>query len=491
MVLHVFTHNPWLDKKPGMTLDGVGLYFQRDQTWFKQSKVWIEYLTRCQALLQMGKPVVDIAVFAGEEIPRRSVLPDRLVNTLPGIFGKEKVDAEKIRLMNAGQPMRQIPDGVSHSANMADPEDWIDPLNGYAYDSFNPDVLMTMKVVNGRVVTTGGASYAVLVIPGKNAMNPNAIMSAAVQNKLKQLATAGAKIVIDQKWIELFGKRKNVVAAPYTDSSFVKMGVQKDVEIIKGKNQIAWTHRKTVDADIYFVSNQTANEIIVEAAFYQIDKQPKIFDLKSGTYFNAPLGEIKAGKTHLLIILPAYGSSFILFKKTDKKVRFKDNYVSCFGLYETNELKTGWNIQFDKKFGGPEKAVKPDSLKSWTNFADTAIKFYSGSAVYSNVFEWSDKNTNRPVSLQIDSLYNIATVKVNGLDCGTIWTYPYSVDITKAIKQGTNTVEIEVTNTWHNRLIADNLLPPEKHISFTTAPFRLSGKPLLPAGIVGKVKLVF
>ena len=98
MVLHVFTHNPWMDKKPGMTLDGVGLYFQRDQTWFKQSKAWIDYLTRCQALLQMGKPVVDIAVFTGEEVPRRSVLPDRLVNTLPGIFGKEKVEAEKKRL---------------------------------------------------------------------------------------------------------------------------------------------------------------------------------------------------------------------------------------------------------------------------------------------------------------------------------------------------------------------------------------------------------
>ena len=113
MVLHVFAHNPWLDKKPGMTLDGVGLYFQRDQTWFKQSKAWIDYLTRCQALLQLGKPVVDIAVFTGEEVPRRSILPDRLVNTLPGIFGKEKVEAEKKRLANAGQPLRTIPDGCA------------------------------------------------------------------------------------------------------------------------------------------------------------------------------------------------------------------------------------------------------------------------------------------------------------------------------------------------------------------------------------------
>ena len=98
MVLHVFTHNPWMDKKPGMTLDGVGLYFQRDQTWFKQGKAWIDYLTRCQALLQMGKPVVDIAVFTGEEVPRRSVLPDQIGEYIAGHFWKRKSRRRKKKI---------------------------------------------------------------------------------------------------------------------------------------------------------------------------------------------------------------------------------------------------------------------------------------------------------------------------------------------------------------------------------------------------------
>jgi hypothetical protein len=33
---------------------------------------------------------------------------------------------------------------------------------------------------------------------------------------------------------------------------------------------------------------------------------------------------------------------------------------------------------------------------------------------------------------------------------------PYEIDITKAVKKGENSIEIEVTNTWHNRLIGDN-----------------------------------
>lgn len=489
MSLHVFAHNPFLDRKPGVTLDGVGLYFQRDQTWFKQSKAWIDYLTRCQALLQMGDPVVDVAVFTGEEVPRRSVLPDRLVSTLPGIFGKEKVEAEKKRLENKGQPLRQIPDGVTHSANMADPEDWIDPLNGYTYDSFNPDALMLMQVKNGRVVLPGGASYGVLVIPGKMLMNPNPMMSVAVQKKLQQLAKAGAKIVIDQQWMKLFGNNKNVVAAPYMDSTFEKLGVRRDVEILKGRNEIAWTHRKTADADIYFISNQKEKEVQIEVAFNHSNLQPHLFNPQYGTNRKAYYGEIKNGRTHLLVLLPSNGSTFVVFYKTNKRVLL-DNTIPCFGVYQEDTLKTGWQIQFDKNYGGPEEKIKTDSLKSWTMFSDPAIKYYSGTAVYSNTFQWNQDTAGSYATLEIDSLFNITTVKVNGIDCGTIWTYPYSVLIPgNALRKGANTLEIEVTNTWHNRLIGDELLPNEKRFIWTTAPFRLGGKPLLPAGIVGTVRL--
>lgn len=490
LVLHVFTHNPWMDKKPGMTLDGVGLYFQRDQTWFKQSKAWIEYLTRCQALLQLGKPVVDIAVFTGEEVPRRSVLPDRLVSVLPGIFGKEKVAAEKKRLENTGQPQRQIPDGVNHSANMADPENWVDPLNGYTYDSFNPDALLLMKVKNGRVVLPGGASYAVLVIPGKMLMNPSPVMSMAVQRKLYQLADAGAKIVMDKEWVKVFKKNKNIVEAPYFDSSFAKLGVGKDVEVLKEQNTIAWAHRRTTDTDIYFLSNQQKKEVTIQVAFNQIGKQPVFLDPQSGQQYKMRYGEVKNGKTYLWVILPAFGSGFVVFEKTDAKIRFSDKDIPCYGLHEQAVLKNAWTIQFDKSYGGPEKAVIADSLISWTRFADSAVKFYSGTAQYASTFEWTDKDVNRSVSLQIDSIYNVASVKINGIRFGIIWTHPYSVDISKAIHQGVNIIEIEVANTWHNRLIGDSFLTPEKRVTWTTAPFRLKDKPLLPAGLIGNVKLI-
>jgi len=487
MVLHVFAHNPWMDKKPGMTLDGVGLYFQRDQTWFKQSKAWIDYLTRCQALLQMGKPVVDIGVFTGEEIPRRSVLPDRLVNTLPGIFGEEKVEAEKKRLENAGQPLRQIPDGVTHSANMADPENWVDPLNGYAYDCFNPDVLMQMKVVNERAVTPGGASYAVLVIPGKHPMNPNGGMSEKVKHKLLQLANAGTKIIVDEEYMKTLGGNKNIFKAPYYEKSFEKLGLKKDVELISGKKGIAWTHRKTGDTHIYFISNQTDSLVSAELSFRMVGKMPEIFDPVTGSIYEYIAIEVEKGRRATAISLQPNQSLFILFREKEKKFE-----PGSWTMYPGGErtFSKNWEVSFYKNYGGPTSPLILDELKSWTSQSDPAVKYYSGTAIYRNSFVIDKDKKFQFATLQFDSIYNIATIKVNGIDCGTIWTEPYIIDIAKAIKQGENKIEIEVTNTWHNRLIGDALLPPEKKITWTTAPFRLKDKPLLPAGLIGNVTLI-
>ena len=84
---------------------------------------------------------------------------------------------------------------------------------------------------------------------------------------------------------------------------------------------------------------------------------------------------------------------------------------------------------------------------------------------------------------------NIAEVKVNGIACGILWTAPFKADISKAIRQGENHITIQVTNTWANRLIGDHKLPEDKHLTKTTAPFRLDGKPLNEAGLIGPISI--
>jgi len=110
--------------------------------------------------------------------------------------------------------------------------------------------------------------------------------------------------------------------------------------------------------------------------------------------------------------------------------------------------------------------------------------------VYRHPFEWKEALAGKPVWLELDSLYNLASVTVNGVHCGTIWTHPFRVDISKAVKKGSNTLEIAVTNTWANRLAGDQQLPEGERVTWTTAPIRLQDKPLLPAGLKGTVRVV-
>ena len=505
LVFHVFTQNPWMDKKPGMTLDGVGLYFQRDQTWFKQSKAWMEYLARCQSVLQLGKPVTDIAVFTSDELPRRAVLPDRLVNVLPGLIGQKKLDAEKIRLENKGTPQRTIPDGVTHSANMADPEDWVDPLNGYTYDSFNPDVLMQMKVQNGRVVTPGGASYALLVFPAAHNLNPNALwMTVPVAVKILELLNQGANILLEEDVVHgrgwkdddgtirlLMDKIKTGtfkgwnLRGPWKETALPF--VTKDVDVIKGKHQLAWTHRRTEDTDIYFISNQSNEKLDAEMVFRQQGSMMRVFDPVKGTSSRFYSKKIDSARIKYSLTLQPAQSLFIVFNK-DMMIGMPAPPPNKNNIQLS--LSNDWQVRFDPKSGGPANLVSMNQLVSWTSNADSAIKYYSGTAVYIKTISLMPELPLSSASLELDSVFNIATVKVNGIDCGTIWTFPYKVDIKKAIQPGENKIEIAVTNTWHNRLIADERQPADKRITFTTAPFRLKDKPLLPAGITGSVKII-
>ncbi len=509
MILHVFTHNPWLNRKPGMTLDGVGVYFQRDQTWWKQGKAWIDYLQRCQALLQVGTPVADIAVFTGEEMPRRSLLPDRLVNTLPGIFGKDKLVKETKRLKNERTPLRQIPDGVTHSANMADPEDWLDPLNGYAYDSFNPDALLTLATVkNGRIVLPGGASYGLLVIPYRQPMQPNeGYMSVAVAKKIKRLVKEGATVLMHPQYSHSMALREEdtvvgnivqqlkddkkvkgkLVDIPYMDSSFKALGLERDVEIVPQKNSIAWTHRNANGTEIYFIANQEDRLQQAAVSFRVSGQQPELWNAVTGEITKPVNWHTGNGRTYVSLQLDANASVFVVFAAATAE-RGSAEAVEP-GAGHRLLLNNAWTVLFDTTSGGPAAPVAVDTLTSWSEANDSKIKYYSGTAVYSRSFEWNETKMPSSLWFSVTAISNIASIRVNGKDCGVLWTPPYRMNIAKAIQPGSNTIEIAVTNTWANRLIGDNLLPEKQRLTWTTAPFRLKDKPLLKAGLLGNVKI--
>ena len=124
------------------------------------------------------------------------------------------------------------------------------------------------------------------------------------------------------------------------------------------------------------------------------------------------------------------------------------------------------------------------------------IKYYSGTAVYNTTFTSKTDfsklvdNYTRTVCLSLGKVNNLASVRINGINCGTAWTAPYEVNITKALKKGNNTLEIEVTNTWANAINGwDKGIPPFSGI-WTDGKYRMKEDKLLEAGLLGPVKII-
>ena len=434
LFFHVNTHNPWLDRKPGMTLDGIGLFFQRDQTWFPEAKPFVDYITRCQTLLQRGKPVVDIAVYTGEEIPSRAFTPDRLVTMLPGLFGTERVASERKRLANVGQPMEESPMGVRHSAGILDLKDWINPLHGYQYDSMNKDALLHKPF-----------NYKVLVIPEW------VMVSLETKNRIAQLRRQGV-IIIDK---------------PYKGSTFE--GIAPDVVVPEG---IAYTHRAGEDEDIYFLSNQTNQEMTFSPTFRENEGKAVAFNPLTNESYDY----------QGTLTMPAHGSLFIHYRHSDYSNVGNEMLPRMIqhipGVEKNSEP---WTITFHEA----GLTINSQQLFDWSKHKDEKIRYFSGHARYSTT--WTLKKKEIPQGrtwLSFPNMKDIAHVWINGTDCGIAWTAPYEVEITGALQKGKNTIEIEVVNTWHNALRGADLGKAPYEGIWTNAKYRTKGEELLPAGLL-------
>jgi hypothetical protein len=478
LFFHVYTHNPWLDRKPGMTLDGIGLFFQRDQTWWSEGRAFVDYVARCQTLLQYGVPVADIAVFTGEEMPRRAILPDRLVPMLPGIFGAERVESERRRLANEGQPTRVRPVGVTHSANMADPEDWVNPMRGYAYDSFNKDALLRLaEAKDGKLVLPGGARYSVLVLPTAHAMNPdNLPLSAEAAAKVEELRKGGVVMP----------------TLPYTADDFSALGIERDVEL---PANVAWTHRSGDEMELYFIADQSGNRRgaselgnsnnrrTFTASFRTTGRQPEIWDPMTGEIYTPAIWRETAGRTEVELTLPENGSLFVVFPKESTAGAKTEMRNAAESKLEV----ASWNVEFP----AIGQTLQRDTLFDWSREADERVKYYSGKAIYSGTFAWKPaKKQSGRVFIRLGDVKNVASVKVNGTDCGIAWTAPYEVEVTAALKKGKNQIEVSVTNTWANALRgADKGKAPFDGI-WTNAKYRMAGEGVIPAGWFGPATIV-
>jgi hypothetical protein len=464
------------------------------------------YITRCSYMLRQGVTVADILYLTPDGAP------------------------------NVFQPPPSALDGDGILADK----------RGYSFDGCSPNILIKRtKVREGRVLFPGGTAYSLLVLPGFDTMLP------AVLCKIEELVKAGATIVgspplkspslmnyprSDQElqkiarrlWESLntpavlterkYGKGRIYWGGPFfrsennlfpgykaTAELLKKMGIMED---FSANGPIRYTHRRTQNHDIYFVSNKSPELIEADCTFRDGSDRPELWIPVTGEMFHILQYNYRVnGQTTIPMRFEPYESFFVVFSHKDfeqsgntlREINFPE-------MRKIAVLNGPWNVSFDSKLGGPKKVVF-NELEDWTQRNERGIKYYSGLATYSKSFDLPNLHPSEgDIYLDLGAVHHIARVCLNGKDLGAIWTAPWHVKITDVVRSRDNHLEIEVANLWTNRLLGDMQEPdakvrtvkwssgllegkewPAGRYTFTTKRLDKMKLPLLKSGLLGPV----
>jgi hypothetical protein len=296
-IFHRYAQQPNLDAVPGMTMGCYGIHFDRTNTWFEQGRAWIQYLTRCQYLLQKGLFVADLLYFEGENAPVEAPAPAAL--TPP-------------------------------------------PPTGYDWDLIDSGALLERaRAADGRIVLPDGMSYRVLIL------RADARLSLPVMRKIRDLVRQGVCVVgakpqgspslmgypesdseVRQIADELWGESPGSDAVERTvgggrvfcgqplPAVLAKLGVTPDIEITSrsGTEQVYAIHRRIGDADVYFLCNHKRREEELVCTFRVNDKQPEFWDPATGATAASAVYDSAGGTVRVPVHLDPAGSVFVVFR---------------------------------------------------------------------------------------------------------------------------------------------------------------------------------
>jgi len=151
--------------------------------------------------------------------------------------------------------------------------------------------------------------------------------------------------------------------------------------------------------------------------------------------------------------------------------------VQATALPAPTTIEGPWTLAFPPGWGAPEHVTLED-LVAWNEHPDDGVKYFSGTATYAKDLRIPARllSVNRRLWLDLGEVKEVAEVKLNGKSLGILWKQPFQVEITGAAREGSNRLEIEVTNQWINRMIGDERQFPDDCAWRTIARARTGGE---------------
>ena len=487
LVLHHWVHQPLADSyKPGFGMGWWGVHFGRNQTWFEPGKAFFGYLGRVQAMLQTGEQSVDV-LSVGRLAGGGDVIP-------PHVF------------------------------------------------------LRGLRVESGRFVTPGGRSYPVLVVPHGGALTPEFV------RRIGELVRAGGAVVcarparspslqnypdcdaeVTRLATELWGEAGEKVRLLGQGRLFADGNLQSAQRaldlgqpwaLVRGENAssvgVLERNDPATKTRFFFVASKSESPARVTASFRVAGLQPELWDADDGTIRPALNWRVIDGRTEVDLDFPGLDSVFVVFRTPTQATG-----VSTPALVEKTSvvLDGPWRVEFPTD-SAASRTVDLPRLASWTEQAEPALRYYSGTATYRATLRLAPASfvDGGVWRLELGAVADMAQVSLNGQPLGVLWRAPFRIDLGAAVRPGENTLEIKVTNTWHNRLVGDEQEPADLEwgptrkfggkdvgrplarfpgwllenaarpsagrTTFVTWNYFTKDEPLLPAGLLGPVRVV-
>ena len=462
ITMHGFVHNPFGDQlQPGFSFGYWGTQLSRYVTWWRYSLPWHQYLARCALLLRQGLPVADVLVYP----PKIEPIPKPILDCSPY---KQTVcnDETLLKRLSVKDGRLVLPHGVSFAALA------IPPAGSSAYRSVTPQALARILAL-----VNDGATLIGEPVPAHSASMQNYPQCDLEMKKLiasiwgeGEVAKQGQRKV--GKGRVIWGRELNeslALAAEGPDFEFVGLSTApppqgtSDIENVRPRYD--YFHRRASDAEIYFIANIYDEPIEKTASFRVTDRKPELWDPVTGK--TRPLPESKEDKGHTMVPMQMTPrqSCFVVFPKVSRSFqdfgslpRGKKNFPVA---KPAVTIEGPWQVAFDPKWGGPAK-VEFAKLEDWTKRPEAGIKYYSGTATYTKTFDAPPSlvgNSSPAVYLDLGKVKNLARVQLNGKSLGIVWCAPWQVKVDGVLKEKDNVLQIEVVNTWINRILGDEQLP--------------------------------
>ncbi len=530
MVLHTSAHQPYDHLKPGFSLGGAGSHFHRNNIVYAASNAWPHYLARCQYLLRQGVFAADVLHFTGENVPNYLGFRDELPVPLP---------------------------------------------EGYDYDGCNAEILLEhARVEDGTIVLDSGMRYRVLLLSNETTMSlpllrrVQALVRAGATvvgprpqgaPGLRDYPRQGEQV--RQITAEVWGDCDGVAVKEHRYGQGRVMWGRSFPEIFAALNvtpdfiyetanpglPINYIHRRVGETEIYFVASTRAEAATITARFRVSGKVPQLYLPDTGEIIPTAGYAVHDGFVEVPLALDPAGSVFVVFAPGEARrsvaavtggavpqltyradgavsaeffapgtyqVTFSDGTHQIVPVTLPADMALGneWELRFPLAGNRGEKVVQ-SPLLSWSQSADDDIRYFSGTVVYAKTFELPAdyRAADQKWYLDLGRVQKVARVRVNGQPCPDLWKVPFRTEVTGRLKPGTNRIELEVTNTWTNRMIGDAQLPLDLSYTryltalpdwldgakprasarqtFTLQQFYDQGDALLPSGLLGPVAI--